>query len=445
MNRGEIIPGATIEFISVPRPTSSVGTRGIAIAPLELSWGAEDELIEVFSTDLINGRSLPKIGFTGFDDESFQLNLLLSNCYKSYIYRSNTGGVKASAILLVDDDDSVTVEAVHSGLLGNNITISIIESDLEGLFEVNTFVNSIRQDRQIISNFSQFIKNDYVDITIAGAELPMIAIAGVLLQGGTNGQMLEIDMYPSFFKEAKTVLWQTMVIPTANVTIKNQALQFVNDVRENQKYVQLVIPNFPTDDHGIISINQTVRFGDITASVIDMSYWITGASAGANINESLTARTIQGATQLIDNLDRRDLENNILSGFLSFSVKQNGEVMVIQDINTLTTFTTNRNQEFSKNRIVRTLDEIGTTINSIWENQFMGVVNNDEAGRILFKSNIAGYFYQLQEIGAIQNFNAQEHLRVEQGNTLSSVVASVTVMPIDSMEFLNFTVHVRAV
>ncbi|MGL5514687.1 MAG: phage tail protein, partial [Sporomusa sp.] len=49
------IPGAYLNFTAVAQPSMTVGDRGIGTLAIPLSWGGQDELIEVFSTDLTDG------------------------------------------------------------------------------------------------------------------------------------------------------------------------------------------------------------------------------------------------------------------------------------------------------------------------------------------------------------------------------------------------------
>ena len=60
------LPGAYINFKSVPAPASIVGSRGIATMPLPLSWGEQGKVIKLLSTDLEDGKSLAKVGVTAF-------------------------------------------------------------------------------------------------------------------------------------------------------------------------------------------------------------------------------------------------------------------------------------------------------------------------------------------------------------------------------------------
>lgn len=441
MNR--IIPGAIINTVSNVPPVTQIGNRGTTTAVLPLNWGVEDDFIEVFATDLLDGRSLAKVGFTGFDPESFELSLLLANCPRALIYRGDSGGTKAHAILIEEDDDSIVVEAKYSGTLGNHIKVSIIDNNGEN-FEVSTFVNSRRRDRQFIKKASEFVPNDFITMQIIGEELDLEEIAGEPLHDGTNGEFVESEAYAEFFDKARRIRWNTMAVSTLDADIKKTAIKYAKDLRENQKRVQVVIPRVMADTVAVISVNQAFKISNRLVEPYKFAFWVAGSIAGASINESLTGRTVNGATVLIDDLDKRYLENNILHGMMSLSVKQNGSVMITQDINTLTTFTREQSREFRKNRIIRILDEIADTLTDMWEENYMGIVDNNESGRMLLQAEVAGYMYRLQDLGAVQEFDATQHLQVAQGESLDSVRMKLSVKPVDSMEFLDVDIEVTA-
>ena len=67
-SQNKIRPGAYINFKAVAKPLSSLGTRGVITMPVAMSWG--DTITELLSTDLLDGKSLAKIGYTAFDEEA---------------------------------------------------------------------------------------------------------------------------------------------------------------------------------------------------------------------------------------------------------------------------------------------------------------------------------------------------------------------------------------
>ena len=119
LTQNKIRPGAYINFKGVAKPLSSLGTRGIMTMPVPMSWGGT--ITELLSTELIDGKSLPKIGYTAFDEESQIFREALKNAYKAIVYRLNTGGAKATAVLT-----PLTATAKYAGIVGNEIAVSVV-------------------------------------------------------------------------------------------------------------------------------------------------------------------------------------------------------------------------------------------------------------------------------------------------------------------------------
>jgi hypothetical protein len=170
---------------------------------------------------------------------------------------------------------------------------------------------------------------------------------------------------------------------------------------------------------------------------------IAGATANATVTQDLTADIVVGATSIINSFSNTEIEDNLQNGQFLFSYNQNGTIKVENDINTLTTFTQDKNREFSSNGVMRILDEIGTTTRDIWETVYMGKMPNNDIGRGLFKGDLAEYFLMLQDIGAIQNFEISTDLEVIGGAMLDDVVVNVWIQPVMVAKKLYMTVNVR--
>ena len=414
----------------VPRPLMQVGDRGIASIPIELNWGATGELIELFSDELLNGDSLAKVGFTAFDSESKLVNLMLQYCYKVLLYRTNTAGAKATKTV-----GELTATAKYSGTFGNNIIISIVENG-----------DSKDDTRTFLKDFQNYLNNnDFVDFSGTGA---LTANAGIALTGGTNGTAVaKATYYPNYLALLETANFQTFGCPDledADNTLKANVLTFVKNQRNNEeRFIQGIVANYPAADYeGIISVKNGFVVNGENVTKEEAAAVVAAMTAGANVNESNTNKTITGATDLIGKYTNSQIIDALKGGEFLFTPNSRGEIKVEQDINSLHTFTTEKNYAFSKNRVERVLDEIGTTVKDTWEQSFMGKLNNDADGRDIFKSNLISYFEELQRIGAIQEFAGADDIEIMQGADLDVVIVNTWIKPVDSMEKLYFTVNV---
>lgn len=429
-------PGAYINFKSVPRSTMTVGDRGIVAIGLPLKWGKEGELIEVLSSSLLDGSSKKEIGFDAFDEDSKLLAGALSYAYKALVYRMDVGGSKATATI-----GSLTMTAKYNGTFGNSILVAIKALE-NGLFEVITYINGETVNIQRVATISELENNDFVDFSGDG---DLEENAGTALSNGTDGTVTESTAYPLMFKALKMAHWQTFACNSSDVTIKSNVCDFINQLRNDEgRYVQGVVADYDgADSEGIINSISGCVIDEVEYSKEEFTSIVAGMTAGANFNQSNTAKKINGATKIINELDDAEIKKALENGKFLLSTSAKGEVKVEQDINSLHTFTKEKDYNFSKNRVIRTLDEIGTTTKLTWEDTYMGKVDNNATGRGLFKSDLISYGNELQRLSGIQEFNGADDILVSQGNDLDSIVVGWSIKPVDSMEKLYMTVNVR--
>lgn len=432
ITQNKLRPGAYLNFKAVGTPDIKVGSRGIVTFATELDWGAEGELIDVYSSELISGESLGKVGFTALDPNSKLANLALSNAYLLKVYKLNKGGEKASAT-----NENLNITAKYTGTFGNKIVV-LVKALGNELFEVVTYANGYAVDTQKAATIEELKANDFVEFSGSGN---LVAASAILLSGGTNGTYAK-ENYTEYFNLLKTAQWQTLAIVQNGDEINSLMTQFINQMRnEEGKYVQAVGNNLTSNSEGIINNVCGVVMNGETVSVEEFNAYVAGITAGASLIESNTGKVVEGATSIINPLTNDEIIAALQEGKFVLSMNQDGAIKVEKDINSLHLFDADRSYAFSKNRVIRTLDEIGTSICSIWENTYLGKVSNNDAGRTLFKSSIINYLTELQNLGAIQNFESDK-VEVIAGNDIDSVVANIAIQPVDSMEILYMTVNV---
>lgn len=440
LSQNKARPGAYINFKAVQKGAMTVGDRGIVAIGLPLSWGKEGSLIEVLSSEMVDGNSQKKVGFTAFDEESKLLAGVLGYAYKALVYRMNKGGKKATATI-----GALKVTAVCSGEFGNNIIVAVSKNDENDIYTVTTYVKGVTVDSQKVVEITELEANDYVSFEKL-ENGTWEENAGTSLTGGTNGTTDSSTVYPEMFKVLKMAKWQTYACLSSDTSIKSNVCKFIDGLRNDEgKYVQGVVADYDgADSEGIINSVSGAVIDDVEFSKEDFVTIVAGMTAGANFNESNTAKIIRGATSIIGELDDSGIKEGLSKGKFILSTSTSGNIKVEQDINSLHTYDKDHNYNFSKNRVMRTLDEIGTTTKLTWEDSYMGKVDNDSTGRSLFKADLVAYGNELQRLRGIQEFEGVTDIEVSQGNNLDSVVCSWAVKPVDSMEKLYMQVSVNS-
>ena len=227
-----------------------------------------------------------------------------------------------------------------------------------------------------------------------------------------------------------------------SATIKSAIQTWVEAMRDDEGVkIQAVLANHDADSEAIINVTQGVMLADETElTPAQTTAWVAGITAGANINQSNTGRKYVGAIDVVPRMTKTEMETAIENGEFIFKVDSAQNVTAVYDINSLTSITPEKGKQFTKNRLIRTIDGINNDITTIFESNYVGKVNNNDDGRSLLRATLIEYFNELQRLNAIQNF-APEDVTVSPGNDSDAVVIDCYIQPVDSVEKIYITVN----
>ncbi len=420
------LPGAYINFVSAANANAALSERGIATMPLELDWGVDNAVFEVTNGDF-QKNSLKIFGYDYTHEKLKGLRDLFLNTKTFYAYKLTSGGKKAS---------NDFAEALYSGIRGNDIKIIIKQNaDDDTLFDVETMLDTMMVDEQTVAKAKDLKANDFVKFK-KSAELAVTAAAP--LSGGENGEV-NGAAYQTYLDKIESYTFNTMGAAVTDETTKSLFTSFVQRLRDDMGIkFQLVLYNKKADYYGAISVkNKTLDEGWNEASLV---YWVTGASAGCDVNKSNQNKIYNGEFTVDANYTQNELKKAIKAG--EFTLHKVGDnIRVLEDINTMVTTSDTQGDVFKDNQTVRVMDQIANDIAVLFNTKYLGVVPNDAAGRTSLWSDIVKHHEQLQEIRAIENFSDSD-VTVEQGNTKKSVVVTDLVTVVNAMSKLYITVTV---
>lgn len=429
--QNKVRPGAYINFKGVSETSATAGTRGVVTMPLPMSWGAH--VTELLSTELQSGASLAKIGYTANDEEAQLYREALKNCYKAIIYRLDTGGSKATKTF-----GSLTATAKYAGTVGNRISVAVVANETK--FDVLTYVDGIQKDKQYaLATAADVVDNEWVDFS---GTLALTASAGASLVGGLNGTVSDAN-YTAYLSAIKTYQWDTMGVPVNNDTVAASVVSAIAEMRDTYgKKVRAVLYNYAANHEGIIVVDQGYKTSFETVSATAFVAYVAGLCAGSGIASSNTYHVIPGATEIVNAKTDAEIATALSAGKMVLSSRQDGAIVIEQDINTLHTFTVDKPYSFSKNRVIRTLDEINNRISLLFATTFIGKVNNTTDGRNVFKAGVISYMNGVQAQGAIRDFDSTTDVSISAGEAIDAVVVNLAVTPVDSIEKVYMTVYV---
>ena len=465
LTQNKKLPGTYINFVSKVRANVNMADRGYAAMPLELDWGIEGEVFTVENTDF-QKNSMQIFGYDYSHEKLQPLRDLFKNLKTGYFYRINNGAVKAS-------NDLAT--AKYGGIRGNDLTISIQKNiDDEEKYDVITYLNEYTNshnslvgtaqiaiahtaqksnvltilDKQTISAWENLKDNDYVKFKRSGT-LSEKAIANKPLEGGSNGSEISGLQYQEFLEKIEPYYFNILGCVSTEKTIQDLIIQFTKRLRDEvgAKF-QCVVYNYENADYeGVISIKNSVT--DEGKSPASLVYWVTGAEASCAVNASCTNKTYDGEYAINTNYKQTELEKAITNGMLIFHrVADNvdgdivGDINILRDINTFTSFTKEKNEDFSSNQVVRVLDQHAIDIARLFNKTYLGKEPNDNEGRMALWGDIVAYEKEMQRIRAITNFKAEDVPIPTMGQSKETVLSEYAIQPVMCMEKLYMNIIV---
>jgi hypothetical protein len=243
----------------------------------------------------------------------------------------------------------------------------------------------------------------------------------------------------------KTISFNVLCYPYSAGTYEaNQAsiAAWVKAMRDDEGVkIQAVMANYKGDSEAIINVVQGIALSDGTELTAEqVTAWVAGATAGANVTQSNTGKGYTGAVDVVPRMTKSEMEAAINAGKFIFKVDSAQNVTAVYDINSLTTFTVEKNNVFRKNRVIRALDGINNDITQIFEANYVSKVNNNADGRSLLRVTLIEYFNTLQSMAAIENFTAAD-VMVSPGTANDAVVIDCYIQPVDSVEKIYITVN----
>lgn len=414
------LPGSYINFVSADRASATIADRGICALPMTLSWGEEGKVFLVESAQFMRD-SKAIFGYDYTHEKMLGLREAFKHAQKVYIYRLNVG-VKAS---------NTFATAKFGGVRGNDLKIVIATNvDDPTKFDVKTLLGTELVDTQTVATATELKGNEFVDFK---AEAELAVTASTPLSGGADGSTVTSGDWQTALAKLESVAFNTLGVVTEDEAIKALAVAYTKRMRDEQGVkFQTVVHKHQADEKGVISVDNNA-----TAELV---YWVAGAQAGCAVNKSVTNKKYDGELAINVDYTQAQLEKCIDQGKFVFH-RVGEDIRVLTDINTKVTVSLEEGDDFKSNQTVRVLDQIGNDIATLFNTRYLGIIPNDEQGRISLWNDIVKHHQDLQAIRAIEEF-VPEDVTIAQGATKKDVVVSDSVIPTNAMERLYMTVVV---
>lgn len=426
ISMNKTLPGAYINFVSSTGQSVTGVDRGVVAMAMDLDWGPDGEVFRVSQAEFYQDP-WKYFGHAGSDAEMKPLRDLFLHASAAYLYKTNSGGAKAQ---------NTFATAKYSGTAGNDLMIVVQHNEShtedDPLFDVYTYANGSAVDSQTVSTMAGLENNDFVDWK-SGATLAVNA--GLALTGGTNGTSSAAN-HQLFLDAIQNYSFNVMGCYSADATVQALYVAFVQRMRDQMGVkFQLVVHAYASaaNYEGVINVKNNTG--------IDLVPWVCGAEAACPINQSISNMTYDGEYDVSANYTQTQLESALAAGEFVFHRVGDG-FRVLQDINTLVTFTAVKNDIFRDNQTIRIIDYIGNYTATLFDTNYYGMVINDAAGRTALWGDLVKMMTNLQTLGAILDFDSED-VAVSAGAEKGAVVVEMAITVAGTMTKLYMTVLVN--
>ena len=225
--------------------------------------------------------------------------------------------------------------------------------------------------------------------------------------------------------------------------VKQAAITKIKYMREDMgKGVQVVIPNAGAPDYeGVLNVTNSVALDNLELTTAEACAWVAGATAGASMTESLTYVKYDGATSVVNPKTNEEAVEAVKKGEFFFVVNENEEIVAQYDINSLVTFSGQKDSSYRKNRVIRVFDTLQETIQlNFPPNKF----DNEETGWNIMEGIGKSILRDFENQKAITNVDYDSDFKVDREASYDDMTYfDVGIQAVDSAEKLYFTIHTR--
>lgn len=207
-------------------------------------------------------------------------------------------------------------------------------------------------------------------------------------------------------KMLTNIKWNWLCAPTATTQEQNDLASWIKTRRSNKhKTFKAVLSDQAADHEGIVNFctndikvrTDTDSFGNpvyTTYTALQYTARIAGILAGLALDRSATYFKL---TEVESVEVYEDIDTLIDKGELLLIDEQDGDgVKIARACNSLTTFTTDKGEEFRKIKIIEGIDMVTDDIRDTFKKYYVGKVINDYNHKMLFISAILVYFSEIK-------------------------------------------------
>lgn len=336
---------------------------------------------------------------------------------------------------------------------------TIIARSERGIVAVILKDNSNTTETHTYNKESEIIKSHYTASNLAYLSLVFMGNPSKVIveRVPTDGDI------STALERLKNKQWYYLTVPGIDEDEKETVIQFIQEQRtQYHKTFKAVLSDCAADFEGIINFaTDNIKVGTKTYTTAEYCARIAGILAGLPLNRSATYYVLPEVESITESeTPDEDVDNGKL-----ILINDGTKIKIARGVNSLTTFTNEKGQDFSKIKIVEAVDMIRDDIRTTFEDEFVGKVENSYDNKIVFIAAVNKYFKDLANRGVLYDkfdnkadvdINAtREYLSktkdvsewddetIKTANTGTNVFVKANIQIQDAIEDLNFGIYIE--
>ena len=422
------IPGFYNRFKTVAEKRIGAGIHGILAMPVKANWGPVREVVSVKDEpDLINKF--------GKDNTAYRLGRLavLGNPKELLLYRLTDGTEKVASISLQDTTPSTPVEVIkletkYPSNRAFSVTIksNIVNAEkidvllFEGAKQLCSFSELGGTIDDICKSINENVDNIWINaIKVAEGNSKLANVVNQPFSGGNDGTsnitnehyikaMTTFESYKAdgFCLDGITdeALQNTVKVwVEINKTKGNNIIAFLG-CKDTDTLEQANAKSRGFNFENIVNVATKGKYEGVTYTQAETACYIAALATGKRLKESIcNEQTIFEDVE--PRLNKEEVEIALASGTLVM-VKEDDDVIVVDDVNTLKNYNEEQNETWGYIRGIKFMNAVdGDT--SIKRKDFIGKITNGPTGQVVVICALKQYFEILEKEGVIENFNVE--------------------------------------
>lgn len=421
------IPGGYNRFKTIAEKRIEVGTTGTVAMPIKANWGPVKTVTTILEEkDLIN--------MFGKDNTAYKLGrlALLGQPKELLLYRLADGSEKVATVTLKNSEetpkDIIKLETKYPTTRAFSVSIksNIVDNSkslilFEGARQLLTILSLPKETEEIVNAINTNQDNKYIVASKVGdVEGTLVDVVNVAFSGGndgngniTNEDYLEaMSVFEPYDLDAFTldgVSDSTLLTSVRNWTDiqKNNGNDFISFLggdnettleEANKKSKEL-------NNFNVVNIGDALYYEDVLYSPAEVAVYIAALSVGLGLKECIcNKRTV--FTRMKKKHSKPEISTALKAGTLVFKEKD-GAVIIVDDKNTYTEYTEEKNEVLGYIRAVRFINTVDrdTTVS---DDKYIGDAINDELGQISVICALKKYFEAFEQERIIdKNFTVE--------------------------------------